>query len=241
MKLFASILLMLTVAGFAGRWLTKSLPVATSKTSDESTGDDVSDPPGTTSVSDALPVRLIPVEAVHQVRRHRQFSGTVRAARRTQLAFERSARLTMVNFDEGQSVTAGQVIAEIDQRQLKVQEEELLAGLQQQQAVLAELQAGPRQETIAAVRAELSAVTADAELRLATFERFQNLAQRKATSAQELDEMRLSLRAADARREAVQEQLRELNAGTRSEQIRGSAGCHRRAGSSAAAAAHRPV
>jgi multidrug efflux pump subunit AcrA (membrane-fusion protein) len=93
------------------------------------------------------------------------------------------------------------------------------AELAQQQAVLAELSAGPRQETIAAMMAESEAWAADVELRLATFNRIDGLFKRNATSAQSVDEAKLNWKSASARRDAVNRQLEELQAGTRDEKL----------------------
>ncbi len=205
MKTIAAGFLILTVLGATGSWLLSS----DAKTPNESP----------TPNRIALPVKTMQLEAVSSFNRVRQFTGTVVAGRRSRLAFERSARLTEVMFDEGQSVTSGQVVAKIDQRQLNARNAELQAQTKQQTAILAELKRGPRPETIASTRADLAALTADVELKKATFDRTKGLFDRRATSAQTLDEGRLAWKAAVARREAVVRQLDELLAGTRTEQI----------------------
>ena len=166
-----------------------------------------------------LPVNVMVLKPVSSITQQREFTGTVTASRRTQLAFERSARLMEVLFDEGQTVAKNEVVARLDQRQLKVRLAELESRLKQQKAVLAELEAGPRAETIAATEAELAALQADVELRKATLKRSENLYARRATSDQALDEVRLGYKAAVARAKSLQRQLDELNAGTRSETV----------------------
>ena len=88
----------------------------------------------------ALPVNVMTLAPVSSVSQQREFTGTVTASRRTQLAFERSARLMEVLFDEGQTVDKDEVVARLDQRQLKVRLAELESRLLQQNAVLAELE-----------------------------------------------------------------------------------------------------
>lgn len=166
-----------------------------------------------------LPIRTDVLKPITSIQRERQYSGTVVAARRTRLAFERSARLIEVLVDEGDVVSEGQILARIDQRQLQTQLTAVQAELAQQQAVLAELDAGPRQETIAAMRAESEAWAADVELRLATLNRIDGLYKRSATSAQSVDEARLNWKSGSARRDAVMKQLEELQAGTREEKL----------------------
>lgn len=159
---------------------------------------------------------LVPVTAYQQTR---LYPGIIRPARRVQLAFERSARLTAVHVDEGQSVSAGQVLAEIDARRLRIEKDELNARHQQQSAILAELTKGPRSETIAAAQAELSASDAQVRLQQSALERNRSLLNRGAGTSQEVDDALLLLKAAQSRRDAVAKRLEELLAGTRAEQI----------------------
>lgn len=205
MKTIAAGFLILTVLGATGSWLLSGEPP---------------DAPEQESANrTALPVKTMQLEAVTSIIRARQFTGMVTAGRRSRLAFERSARLTKVMFDEGQSVKAGEVVATIDQRQLVARVSELKAQIQQQTAILAELDSGPRAEVIASAKADLAASTADLELQKATFDRTKGLLERRATSAQALDEVRLAWKAAVARRDAIERKLDELEAGTRLEQI----------------------
>ena len=169
--------------------------------------------------STAMPVKTIVLEPLTSIVKERQFTGTIEASRRARLAFERSARLTRVLVDDGQVVSEGQILAEIDRRQLTARVAEVVAALNQQRAVLAELVAGPRHETIAATKADLAASSAEMELRRATLDRIQDLHKRGATSAQNLDEVNLAWKSSVARRDAVAMQLEELEAGTRVEQI----------------------
>ena len=166
-----------------------------------------------------LPVETLILTQTNSTERRRYFTGTVNAARKSQLSFERAARLTKVLVDEGDSVRANQPLARIDQRQLQNRLDELKAQEAQQQAVLVELQKGPRAETIASTRAQLAAVAADVELAKATLNRMQRLFDRKATSAQSLDESRLASEAASAKHRAIAKQLKEQLAGTRIEQV----------------------
>lgn len=204
MKTVATGFLLLTILGVTGSWLV-------------SPNEPVSPPKDAARA--ALPVTTMVLEPVSSITRNRQFTGTVVAARRTRLAFERSARLLQVQFDEGQHVSEGATLAVIDQRQLAAEVTELQAGIEQQKAVLDELIKGPRAELIASARADLAAESADVELRKATYDRTQGLFDRRATSAQALDEVRLAWKAAVARRDAVSRKLDELVAGTRKEQI----------------------
>lgn len=204
MKIAAFVICCLAVFGLTGTWLAYS-------------GESVDS--AASKAAEPLFVETIVLQPLTSIVKERQFTGTARAARRARLAFERSARLIRVLVDDGDVVREGQVLAEIDRRQLTVQIAEMKARLSQQEAVLSELVAGPRRETIAATKAELAALNADLELDKVTLDRVQNLHSRGAASAQDLDEVRLAWKSASARRDTVEMQLEELLAGTRSEQI----------------------
>lgn len=170
------------------------------------------------SEREALPVATQVLREVNFVERDRSLSGTVMAARKARLAFPRIARLKTVFVDEGDSVNSKENLALLDTRQLEDQIEQVTAELARQQAVLQELHKGPRDETIAAARADLAAMNADVSLRQATFRRVEKLYRKDAASEQSHDEARDALAASKARRDAGQARLDELTAGTRQEQ-----------------------
>lgn len=207
MKLITIAFLSLTLLGATGTWL-----ASTSATPDSAAAPESLE-------RTALPVQTMRLQPVYSIDRDRQFTGTVQAARRTSLAFERPARLIRVLCDEGQKVVEGQVLATIDHRQLLARVNELEAGIRQQDAVLKELINGPRSEVIAAAKSELAAISTDVELKRATYDRAKGLFDRRATSEQTLDEVRLAWKAGVAKQDAIARKLDELTAGTRQEQI----------------------
>ncbi len=89
-------------------------------------------------------------------------SGTVVAADKASLAFERNGKITSIAVQEGQEVQKGdsliildstQVLAELAQAQARLQSEiaqsgQLTAGIENQEALLDELKKGTRQEEI---------------------------------------------------------------------------------------------
>ena len=188
--------------------LTGQLVLSSSQNADKSVG-----------AASPLPVEAMVLTPLTSIVRERFLSGTIVPARRVQLAFERSARLEKLLVDEGDVVTTNQRLAVLDQRQIKISLEELRARRQQQAAILAELESGPRKETIDAATADLEAMNAEVELRKTTFNRTRDLRERNAASEQTLDEVRLTFQAAVARRDSVARQLDELLSGTRVEQI----------------------
>jgi multidrug efflux pump subunit AcrA (membrane-fusion protein) len=169
--------------------------------------------------SPALPVETVTLENVREFPEIRKYTGTITARRTSDVGFERAARLIEVLVDEGDAVTAGEPLAQLDTRHLEIRQAELTAQHAEAAAVLDELEAGPREQTIAVVRAELAALAADVELNNRTWQRTQKLFEREATNEQQLDDARYSLDSVIARREAAQQRLDELEEGTRAEQI----------------------
>jgi len=108
-------------------------------------------------------------------------TGRVTPANSVDLAFERSGRITSINVDVGNKITAGQILATQDNADLTAQMAQARAALANQQATLVQLQQGTRpeelqiaqtnvinaQKTLADAQANLSNVrsTADATLR----------------------------------------------------------------------------
>lgn len=148
-----------------------------------------------------------------------RYTATVVARRTSQLAFQASERVDEILVDEGDRVAAGQLLARQDQAAIKAQYDAAVARERQTAAVLAELEQGPREETIEAARAELLRLEAQANLSDVTLRRQSQLRTSRAISAQEYDASRFDREASTAAASSAQQQLDELLAGTRKEQI----------------------
>ncbi|MBI1358564.1 MAG: biotin/lipoyl-binding protein [Acidobacteria bacterium] len=172
----------------------------------------------------AVPVDAVAVESVDSITTERFFTGRVAARRAGALAFERSARVEAVLVDEGDRVRQGQALARLDRRDLELRRSQLEASLSQAQARLDELVAGPRQETIAAARAQLREAGQQLELARVQTKRRQELLDRQAISREEFDRLDFQARSLQASSEAAQARLDELLAGVRPEQIRAQQG-----------------
>ncbi len=166
-----------------------------------------------------LSVNVLRIEAVDHVNRKREYTGELRAARVSDLSFERPGRLLEVTVDEGDAVDKGQLIARIDVAAVAAQIKTVEAQLDQANAVLDELVQGPRQETIDATRAKVTSLDAQVEKLRRDFARAEKLVESNSISRQLFDADNFALQSSIADRNAVQEQLAELLSGTRKEKL----------------------
>jgi HlyD family secretion protein len=120
---------------------------------------------------------------------------------------------------QGTAVKKGMVLARLDDHVQQARVERAKADVAQAEAKLEKLENGPRPQEIAAARAD--AAGAEAALREAqiTYERNRRLRQSKSVSEAELDKSKALRDAARARLDADNENLAELLAGTRKEEI----------------------
>lgn len=145
-------------------------------------------------------------------------SGTVEATD-ARLGFEIAGRITSVRPREGDTVMAGDALAEIDRDELVSRREEARAQLASAEARLAELEAGFRSEEIAQARASVAAARdrlADAERDL---ERTRTLLEGGAVPEEALDKAELGRQVAAAQLDQAEQQLRLLERGHRPEQV----------------------
>jgi RND family efflux transporter MFP subunit len=169
--------------------------------------------------AEALPVAAVKVQQQTSLETKVLYAGTVEANRSSQLAFERPGRILRVTVREGAQVAAGQVLAELDTSELRAQHAQAESQLSQARAVLREFEAGARREVVASARAQVK--EAEEQLRLLEIqhERRQDLLRREAISREEMDSFATQMTAQAARAESVRQRLRELEAGTRDEQL----------------------
>ena len=128
-------------------------------------------------------------------------------------------RIVAVDVREGQQVTAGARLLQLEVTRTQAQLDAAQALTRQGDAALAELRAGPRPEQIAQARAALASAQAQASDARAYYERLRPLGQRKLVAAAEVDRARAAAGNADGQVRAAQAALDELLHGTRSEDI----------------------
>ncbi len=127
-------------------------------------------------------------------------------------------RIVAIDVHEGQQVTAGTRLMQLEVTRTRAQADAAQAQARQS-SDLAELRAGPRQEQIAQARASVAAVQAQAVDARAAYARLRTLGQRQLVAAAEVDRARAATGNADGQLRAAQAALDELLHGTRSERI----------------------
>lgn len=164
-----------------------------------------------------MPVKAFTAVVVDSVTIQRTYVGEIKARRSSDLSFERSAKLVKVLVDDGESVEQNQPLAVLDLSDLEINKEKAAAALEQANAVLTELENGPRQEVKDSAKAEVDALEAERALAERIRNRRSQLKDSTSISDEELEQAETRYAAAIARRDAAQKKLDELNAGTRKE------------------------
>lgn len=167
----------------------------------------------------ALPVETLTVEALSSYQASRAYTGLIEARRRSNLGFERAGKLIALAVDEGVRVTQDTPLATLDTQELRARRRELLAHREQAAARLVEMRAGPRQETIAAARAQVHEQQEELALAQRHRTRRQGLLAKGVIAPEEFDQAEAGVKTWQARLDAAQRRLDELLAGTRREQV----------------------
>lgn len=178
-----------------------------------------SDEPAAQIEADPVIALVRPVKWQERYELTRDYVGRVEPRREVAAAFDLAGRVDAIAFDEGDTVPVGDRIAVLQTDRLISQRATLQAQRDAAAAVLDELVAGPRDEAIAAARAEVRRLKAQLELADLTTGRQERLSSRGATTGQTADEARLAAAAAKASLEAAYAKLNELETGTRVEKL----------------------
>jgi len=142
--------------------------------------------------------------------------------RQVELPFNASERVSRVLVQEGDHVTRGQLLAQLDTGRLQPQVAKAEADAAAQQQVVNRLQAGSRPEEIAQARANVQSARADAINARRQFERLTTLSSSssgRAVSHQDLDSARAALDVAESRLAVNRRALDLQIAGPRKEDI----------------------
>ncbi len=146
-------------------------------------------------------------------------SGTVVPVQEVNLSPKAAGQLAKLYVDQGDRVEQGQVIAQMDDRNIQAQLRQQQANLALEEATLAEAVAGSRREEIAQVQAQVRAAQAQANLTQSRNVRYQQLFQQGAISRDQLQEVLTNERNTQATLQQAQQKLLELSNGNRPEEI----------------------
>ena len=179
-----------------------------------------------------LPVNTTRIAFENTATQIQSYTGTIRARQSSDLAFESPGTITEVLVREGEAVAKGQALAVLDTRTLTAQRAAIVAQLDQANAMLDEMNAGPRDERIRSAFEQVNARESDFRLAQLNHDRRRNLHKAGAVSDEELDQAQFAVRTAEANLKDAKERLAELKAGTREEQLTAQASAVRRLESS---------
>ena len=166
-----------------------------------------------------LSVETLMVETVDSYSVMRAYTGEVAALRSSDLGFERGGELVSVLVEEGDRISAGSPLAQLDISNLQTQRQQLQASRARALARLSELEAGPRVEDIAAAEANVREIEQELTLQDIQLSRREWLYDQGAISRESLDEFAYGEEVLQARLDQARSNLQELRNGTRQEQI----------------------
>jgi HlyD family secretion protein len=149
------------------------------------------------------------------------YRGLIVASKESELAFRRGGRVAAIEVKEGAAVKQGEILATLDASDVQADIEVARSQIAEADALLSELVAGPRKQTIEAAEAEVRRLEAAMDLAQTTAKRQQSLVEVNASSYQQLDDARSALDQQTAALASAQQRLSELREGTRKEQIAG--------------------
>ncbi len=133
---------------------------------------------------------------------------------RVELIAEAQEPIVAIEVREGDTVKAGQILMQLDQRRYRAMLDRVRAAVERAQQHLAELLRGPRQERINEARAELEGMEAMLVTQQREYKRVKSLAERHAVSQADLDRASAQRNMALARRDEARARLQALLKGT---------------------------
>lgn len=159
------------------------------------------------------------------MQRKPQESGTLKVSGAIEvtsvaLSFKIGGRMTERLVDEGQIVTAGQLIARLEDDELKQERNSRAADERASKAVVADLEAGSRREEIAQGEAALARIKADTERLSKDAMRAEALFKREVIPQKELDAARAGRDASAAALREAEQRLKLLKSGPRPDAVR---------------------
>ncbi|MEJ5330275.1 MAG: efflux RND transporter periplasmic adaptor subunit [Desulfobaccales bacterium] len=140
-------------------------------------------------------------------------------ATETHLGFKVPGIIAAIYFEEGQEVRAGQLVAELDDQDLKQELAAAEARLAAARANLARLEAGYRPQEVREAQAAVGQAQADYDDKEREFRRFQALFERRVVAAQTRDRAEAAFLMAQEALKRAQERYDLVRSGFRKEDI----------------------
>ncbi|MDO4682417.1 MAG: efflux RND transporter periplasmic adaptor subunit [Lautropia sp.] len=128
-----------------------------------------------------------------------------------------SARVAQLLVREGDTVTAGQVLFELDSPEVLAKEQQVMAAVEAARAQAAKADEGAREEDVRAAEANWRRAVASAELAKSTYKRLERLHQEGVVTRQKRDEALAQHRSAQAAAAAARAQYDLALSGTRNQ------------------------
>jgi len=170
-------------------------------------------------VARPLPVEVVVLGELAAPQVSDTYRGVIVASKEAELAFRRGGRVATIDVKEGAVVLQGDVLATLDAADIQADIDLARSQIAAAEAMLGELIAGPRTQTIEAAQSEVRRLQATVELAMATAKRQQALIEVNASSYQQLDDAQSALDQQTAALAGAQQRLSELREGTRHEQL----------------------
>ena len=146
-------------------------------------------------------------------------SGTIEVTS-VELSFKVAGRMGQRLVDEGELVRTGQIVARLEDDELREERNSRAAEERAARAALADLEAGSRREEIAQAEAALARMKADAEKLARDSVRMEALFRREVIPQKDLDAARAGRDASAASVREAEEHLRLLRIGPRPDAVR---------------------
>jgi HlyD family secretion protein len=146
-------------------------------------------------------------------------AGYVIARNKVEVGSKITGRIVSLEVEEGDFVQRGQIIARLDDQEVRAKINHALAGVAAARARLAELEAGPRPQELGRANAEVERAQADLRDAELNYRRSAQLASGGVVAQQEVDNARARYEMARAALHREQEQSDLTRAGARKETI----------------------
>ncbi len=146
-------------------------------------------------------------------------TGTLKAAQEVNITSKIPGRVEKVPVEEGTHVKTGDILIQLEQKELALAVAQAEAAVATAEAGLAKVLAGTRKEKIEQTRAALAQAKANADLSKITFERMSKLLKNKTISRTKYDEAKMRYDAAIAQYNSAQSQLEMAKTGATQEDI----------------------